>query len=121
MSAGATADDNNNNSVSHPIGGAQYFAAPYSQIVIVGEDETAEQLHTQAVTASLYGRSVLKLKFGQAVSQNLPPLLAATIPQLPSLRERKTVAVLCSDGTCQPPTHSAFELEQLLNAKKPAA
>ncbi|PYV69351.1 MAG: thioredoxin domain-containing protein, partial [Acidobacteria bacterium] len=100
---------------------AQYFAAPYSQIVIVGEDETAEQLYTQAVTASLYGRSVLKLKFGQAVSQNLPPLLAATIPQLPSLRERKTVAVLCSDGTCQPPTHSAFELEQLLNAKKPAA
>src|SRR5437660_1404396 len=100
---------------------AQYFAAPYSQVVIVGEDETAEQLYTQAVAASLYGRSVLKLKFGQAVSQNLPPLLAATIPQLPSLRERKTVAVLCSDGTCQPPTHSAFELEQLLNAKKPAA
>ncbi len=100
---------------------AQYFAAPYSQVVIVGEDETAEQLYTQAVTASLYGRSVLKLKFGQAVSQNLPPSLAATIPQLPSLRERKTVAVLCSDGACQPPTHSAFELEQLLNAEKPAA
>ena len=100
---------------------AQYFAAPYSQIVIVGEDETAEQLYTQAVTASLYGRSVLKLNFSQAVSQNLPPSLAATIPQLPSLKERKTVAVLCSDGTCQPPTHSAFELEQLLNAEKPAA
>jgi uncharacterized protein len=100
---------------------AQYFAAPYRQVVIVGEDETAEQLYAQAATASLYGRSVLKLKFSQAVSQNLPPSLAATIPQLPSLRERKTVAVLCSDGTCQPPTHSAFELEQLLNAEKPAA
>jgi uncharacterized protein len=100
---------------------AQYFAAPYSQVVIVGEDETAEQLYAQAVTASLYGRSVLKLKFSQAVAQNLPPSLAATIPQLPSLKEKKTVAVLCADGTCHPPTHSAFELDQLLKAENPAA
>ena len=39
MSAGATADDNINNSVSHPIGGAQYFAAPSLAI-----QETRSQL-----------------------------------------------------------------------------
>ena len=100
---------------------AVYFAAPHTQIVIVGEDETAAQLHTEAVAASSFGRSVLKLTFSQAVEQNLPPSLAATIPQLPAVKERKTIAVVCSGGTCKPPAHSVELLKELLSVKDPAA
>jgi len=99
---------------------AQYFATPHTQIVIVGEDETADQLYAEAVPASLHGRSLLKLNFNQAVAQNLPPSLAGTIPQLPSLKQKKTVAVVCSEGTCKPPAHNSEALRQLLQ-KEPAA
>ena len=100
---------------------AVHFAEPHTQIVIVGEDETAAQLYDEAVAASSFGRSVLKLNFSQAVEPNLPPSLAATIPQLPALKQRKTVAVVCSGGTCKPPAHSVELLKQLLSGKEPAA
>jgi uncharacterized protein YyaL (SSP411 family) len=105
---------------------AVHFAEPHTQIVIVGEDETAPQLYDEAVAASSFGRSsfgrsVLKLNFSQAVEPNLPPSLAATIPQLPALKQRKTVAVVCSGGTCKPPAHSVELLKQLLSLKDPAA
>src|SRR6266852_6117688 len=105
---------------------AVHFAEPHTQIVIVGEDETAAQLYAEAVAASSFGRSsfgrsVLKLNFSQAVEPNLPPTLAATVPQLPALKQRKTVAVLCSGGSCKPPAHSVELLKQLLGGKEPAA
>jgi uncharacterized protein YyaL (SSP411 family) len=100
---------------------AVHFAEPHTQIVIIGEDETAEQLYDEAVTESSVGRSVLKLNFSQAVEANLPPSLAATIPQLPVLKQRKTVAVVCSGGSCKPPAHSVESLKQLLRAKESAA
>src|SRR6266851_1780467 len=100
---------------------AVHFSEPHTQIVIVGEDETAEQLYAEALAASSFGRSVLKLNFSQAVEPNLPPSLAATIPQLPALKQRRTVAVVCSGGTCKPPAHSVEFLKQLLSVKDPAA
>jgi len=100
---------------------AVHFAEPHTQIVIVGEDETAEQLYDEALAESSVGRSVLKLNFSQAVEANLPPSLAATIPQLPVLKQRKTVAVVCSGGSCKPPAHSVESLKQLLRAKESAA
>jgi uncharacterized protein YyaL (SSP411 family) len=100
---------------------AVHFAEPHTQIVIIGEDETAEQLYDEAVAESSVGRSVLKLNFSQAVEANLPPSLAATIPQLPVLKQRKTVAVVCSGGSCKPPAHSVESLKQLLRAKESAA
>src|SRR6202030_2170205 len=57
-----------------------YPSYPHSQVVIVGEDETASQLYSQAVSSPVFGRSAIKLKFSQAVAQNLPPALAATVP-----------------------------------------
>ena len=100
---------------------AQYLATPHTQIVIVGEDETAERLYAEAIPASLYGRSLLKLNFSQAVAQNLPPSLAATIPQLPSLKQNKTVAIVCSEGSCKPPAHNSEALRELLQTREPAA
>ena len=100
---------------------AQYLATPHTQIVIVGEDEIAERLYADAVPGSLYGRSLLKLTFSQAIAQNLPPSLAATIPQLPSLKQNKTVAIVCSEGSCKPPAHNSEALRELLQTREPAA
>jgi hypothetical protein len=100
---------------------ATYAAYPHSQIVVVGEDETAAQLYWQAVGSGLIGRSVIKLKFSQAVAQNLPPSLAATIPALPAVKAETTTAVVCSGFSCKPPVSSPEQLEQLLTAELPAA
>src|SRR5258708_27213780 len=109
------------------------FVEPHTQIVVVGEDETATQLYDEAATSisqasfgrsslggSVLGKSVLKLNFSQAVEANLPPSLAATIPQLPAVKQGKTVAVVCSGGSCNPPAHSVELLRQLLYWKDPA-
>ena len=98
-----------------------YFTQAHAQIVIVGEGETAEQLYDEAVIASSFGTSVLKLNFSQAAEANLPPSLAATIPHLPEVKQRKTVAVVCSGRSCKPPAHSVELLKQLLSGKEPAA
>jgi len=74
---------------------AAHFSVPHTQIVIVGEDETATELYSQAVASCVFGRSVLKLRFSQAVAQNLPPSLAATIPELPAVHLGKTIALVC--------------------------
>jgi uncharacterized protein YyaL (SSP411 family) len=64
---------------------------------------------------------VIKLKFSQAVAQNLPPSLAATIPALPAVKAETTTAVVCSGFSCKPPVSSPEQLEQLLTAELPAA
>src|SRR5258708_6305419 len=116
-----------------------HFVEPHTQIVVVGEDETAAELYAEAATSisqasfgrsslggsvvgrSVLGRSVLKLNFSQAVEANLPPSLAVTIPQLPAVKQGKTVAVVCSGGSCKPPAHSVELLRQLLGGQEPAA
>jgi len=97
------------------------FSQQHTQIVIVGEDETAAQLYVEAIAASSFGRSVLKLNFCQAVAANLPPSLAVTIPQLPAVKQGRTVAVVCSGGSCKPPAHSVELLKELLQEKHPEA
>ena len=97
------------------------FAEPHTQIVVVGEDETSTQLYDEAITATSFGSSVLKLNFSQAVEPNLPPSLAVTIPQLPEVKRGETVAVVCSSGSCKPPAHNVEILRQLLTGKEPAA
>jgi uncharacterized protein YyaL (SSP411 family) len=93
--------------------GAVYFSVPHTQIVIVGEDQAAAQFYASAVASSKFGQAVLKLKFNEVVNQNLPPSLAATIPQLPALKQQKTIAVVCSGFSCKPPVETT---EQLRNA-----
>ena len=91
-----------------------YASFPHSQIVVVGDDEMARQLYSEAQSSALFGRSVIKLKFSQAIAQNLPPSLAVTIPELPAVQAGRTTAAVCSGFTCQPPVDSPRELQQLL-------
>jgi uncharacterized protein YyaL (SSP411 family) len=89
---------------------ATHLAHSHTLVVIFGNDELANRLHEVAVAAYSATKSVIKLAPNQAVPQNLPPALAETIPQMPAVKEGKTVAVVCSGFTCQPPT---FDPDQL--------
>jgi uncharacterized protein YyaL (SSP411 family) len=100
---------------------ATFASYPHSQIVVVGEDETAAQLYSQAVSSPLIGRSVLRLKFSQAVAENLPPSLASTMPMLPAVKDKVSSAVVCSGFSCKPPVSTPGELEQLLTITLSAA
>jgi uncharacterized protein YyaL (SSP411 family) len=93
---------------------AVHFAQPHAQVVVLGDDALAEQLY--AVAAGFFGfdKAVLKLAANKAVPQNLPPALAETIPQLPAIGEGKSVAVVCSGFSCQPPVSNPEQLRHIL-------
>jgi uncharacterized protein len=89
------------------------------QIVVIAEDgdaETANQLEAAAVAHFSFSKTALRLVANQAVRENLPPVLAATIPNLPALGAGKSFAVLCSGATCHPPVFNAAELGRAVEA-----
>ena len=94
--------------------GAEHFSQPHTQVVIVGDGVAAEGLYGAAVKAFNFGKAVLKLTASQAVAQNLPPVLAETIPQLPAIREGKAVAIVCSGFSCLPPVFDGEDLARVL-------
>jgi uncharacterized protein len=90
------------------------LSQPHTQVVVVGNGELADRLYHQGVRPFSLTKAVLKLDFNEAVPDNLPPVLAETIPRLPSVRERRTAAILCTGFTCQPPVSEPEKLEGLL-------
>jgi len=94
---------------------AVHLSHPHTQIVIVGNDDLAGRLYNEALAPYTAGKAVLKLSANQAVPQNLPPALAESIPQLPAVKEEKSVAVVCSGFTCQPPISDPVELARSLH------
>ncbi len=59
-------------------------------------------------------KSVVHLTDSEAVAQNLPAVLAETIPNLPGLEDKKSLAVVCTNFSCLPPLSEADELAALL-------
>jgi hypothetical protein len=95
--------------------------SPLQVVVIVedGDEEAGGELYAAAVAPFAFNKSALRLAASQAVAENLPPALAATIPQLPELNSiqssaRKSFAVLCSGSACQPPVADAVKLRRAL-------
>ncbi len=89
------------------------------QVVVIAEDgdqDTAQKLYAEAVASFAFPKATLRLAANQAVRENLPPTLAATIPNLPALGSGKSFAVLCSGSACQPPVFDAAELRRALAA-----
>jgi uncharacterized protein len=84
------------------------------QTVVIGEDDAAKGLEAAARARFAFSLSVLRLAANQAIAENLPPALAATIPNLPQLHSGKSFAVLCSGSTCQPPITDTSELRRSL-------
>ena len=95
---------------------AVHLSQPHTQVVIMGNDARANDLHAAAVAPFAFAKAVLKLAANEAVPQNLPPALAETIPHLPVVKEEKTAAVICTGFTCQPPLFDAEELARNLRA-----
>jgi uncharacterized protein YyaL (SSP411 family) len=104
-----------------------HFIQPHTQVVVVGKDAVAAELYRAAVRPLGLSTAVLRLDADQAVAQNLPPALAATIPNLPALGggrsvEGRSFAMVCVGFTCQPPVFDAQELARTLESQaRPAA
>ncbi len=93
-----------------------HFLESPVQVVVIAEDQdgTAGELYKAAVAPFAFNKATLRLSANQAVAENLPPVLAATIPALPPPGLGKSFAVLCSGTACQPPVSDAGELRQEL-------
>ena len=94
---------------------AVYFSQPHTQIVVIGDDEVAEQLYSVASSFCGFDKAVLKLAANEVVAQNLPPALAETLPQLPGVGKDKSMAVICSGFSCQAPISDPEQLRQRLS------
>ncbi|MGA9307271.1 MAG: thioredoxin domain-containing protein [Candidatus Sulfotelmatobacter sp.] len=89
------------------------------QVIVIADHEqgeAAQSLAAVAVADFAFKKSVLRLTANQAVAGNLPPALAATIPNLPQLNSGKPFAVLCSGFACQPPVTDSAELRRALES-----
>src|ERR1041385_8918335 len=92
------------------------YLHPHTQVVVTGHGEKAEQLTEAAVMPFSLNKAVLHVLPEKVVPQMLPPALAATIPNLPAVKEGETVAVVVSGFAWQPPVEDAHELERTLSA-----
>jgi len=93
---------------------ASWLARPYTQVVVLGEDEKAEALLNTASAPYSINLSVVHLTDSEAVAQNLPSALAETVPNLPGLQQKESFAVVCSNLTCRPPIEDPNELSAVL-------
>ena len=86
------------------------YSQPHTQVAIVGNDETADRLYRAAISPFSISKSLLRFDPDHVVAENLPPSLAATIANLPEVKEKKSVALVCSGFTCQSPVDDADQL-----------
>ena len=90
------------------------YLNPHTQVVISGSGEKAAELETTALRHFNLNQSVLRFSQGKIMPQMLPPALAETIPNLPAVKDGSTVAVICSNFSCQPPITEPTELARAL-------
>ena len=76
------------------------------QVCVIGDDALAEELAATAMARYAVNKSVIRLRREQLNA--LPPALAETLPQLPSMES--SVAVVCRGNTCLAPVKSVEEL-----------
>ncbi len=79
---------------------------PATQVVIVGEGGTAEQLEILALTQYAVNKTVIRFRHDQLAT--LPPALRETLPHVPDTQG--AFALVCSGMTCQPPVTDAHSL-----------
>ncbi|HEY4900648.1 MAG TPA: thioredoxin domain-containing protein [Terriglobales bacterium] len=89
---------------------ASWLSRAHTQVIVVGEDDKAEALLKAASAPYTVNLSVVHLTDSEAVAENLPPALAETVPNLPALIEKKSIAVVCTNFTCRPPIDNPEEL-----------
>ena len=91
-----------------------HLSASHTQVVVMGNDELAQQLWRTAVTPFSLTKTALQFDFDKLIAPNLPPALAETLLNLPDVKDQRTAAVLCSGFACQPPIHDPQQLTTTL-------
>jgi uncharacterized protein YyaL (SSP411 family) len=86
----------------------------HTLVVVIGNDEKADQLYAAAVAPFAVNKTVLRLVDSEVTPQYLPPALAETIPSVPGATSGRSLAVICSNFTCQPPLEEPDELAHAL-------
>ncbi len=94
--------------------GLRLFSTTHTQVIVLGNDSLADQLHISAIAPFSLTKSVLRFRHSQATAENLPPALAQTIPHLPAVKQAQSVAIICSGFACQPPITSPAQLSAAL-------
>jgi uncharacterized protein YyaL (SSP411 family) len=94
---------------------AAHLVAPHTQVAIVGNDRLADELYSIAVSNFRLGLTTIKIAAENVVPQNLPRALAETIPQLPSVKQGKAAAIICSNFACRPPIDEPTKLSAALS------
>jgi uncharacterized protein YyaL (SSP411 family) len=87
----------------------QKILLPPVQVVVIG-DGGADVLEAAAIARFAVNKSVIRLSYAQAAAENLPPMLAETIPHMPQLQFRVPFAVVCRGAQCLPPVTSPDEV-----------
>jgi uncharacterized protein YyaL (SSP411 family) len=90
---------------------------PPVEVVVIGEadDERTSKLLTTAYQSPRVGKRVLAFPPGVIKNGELPPGLAATLPNLPLAGA--PWALVCIGSSCQPPVDTAEELKEVLAGK----
>ncbi|GGH10334.1 thioredoxin domain-containing protein [Silvibacterium dinghuense] len=83
---------------------------PPVQVVVIGDGVEARSLTAAARARYAVHKQVLHLRREQVTAENLPPVLAETLPQLPWLQNEGAFAVVCRGASCMPPTRDAEKL-----------
>ena len=96
----------------------QSLLGPATQVVVVGSNPQAEALLEAALKGYVVGRTVLRLNREQMQAENLPPVLAETLPALSAegkaAASHPAFALVCRGTICQPPVYDRAALEQSL-------
>jgi len=92
---------------------AIWLSRPHTQVVIVGTDAAAAELERAAFATHAENLSVIRLP--QADAHLLPPALAETIPNV-SVKAGHSMAIVCSNFTCQPPITDSQQLTATLRS-----
>ena len=88
---------------------------PPIQVVVIGEGMEARGLAATARARYAVNKGVVVLHPDQVTAENLPPVLAETLPHLPELRSGSAFAVVCKGASCLPPTSDLEKLLEQLN------
>lgn len=91
-----------------------HVSRSHTQVIIVGEDESADRLLRSALISPSLHKSVIRMASNQIVARGLPPALSHTLPEIPALREKKSFVLVCSGFSCKPPVFTVDALEEEL-------
>jgi uncharacterized protein len=94
----------------------EQYLLPPTQVIVIGHDPVAARaLEATATAGYAVNKSIIRLQLGQIKSENLPPVLAETLPSLPGIHGDSTaIAIICRNSACEPPiTDSQALLEAL--------